>query len=141
MELNEVEALHAQAAQRLVDDALDIGFRNRGEPREVGDELRVHLEGARRLGSAPCDEPCPEGADQGLDPGVDIGAIEGRQPGVERRLQGVERLLLADGAVAAGELPIAADDARDGIAGADLSLFDHRRHQRAEGERPWWRHG
>ncbi len=101
----------------------------------------MDLEGARRLGSAPCDEPRPEGADQGLDPGVDVGAIEGRQPGIERRLQGVERLLVADRAVAAGELPVAADDAGDGIAGADLSLFDHRRCREAEGKRPSWRHG
>ena len=83
-------------------------------------------EGAGRFGAAPLRQPGPEGADQGLDAGVDVGAVEGGEAGVEGGREGVEGRLLVDRTVAAGELPVAADHARDRIAGAEFGVFDHR---------------
>ena len=57
------------------------------------------------------------GADQLLDAGVDVGAIEGEDAGLVVGDQMLDRRLPVDRPVAAGELPAAADDPRDLVAG------------------------
>ncbi len=93
----------------------------------------MDLEGASRFGAPLLLQSRPEGADQRLDAGVDVGAIEGGEAGVEGGLEGVEGRCLLDRPVAAGELPVAADHARDRVAGAEFGLLDHRGPQSGSG--------
>ena len=66
-----------------------------------------------RLEAARGGDAGAKGADQLFHAGVDVGAIEGRHAGVEGREQTLDRRLALDGAMTAGQLPAAADDARD----------------------------
>ena len=127
-------------ASEPVDDRLDVGLPERRQPVEIGHELGMDLQRAGGLDTPPGREPRPEGADQRLDAGVDVGTVEGGEAGVERRLHRVERLGLGDRAMAAGELPVAADDSGDRVAGPELNRVDHRLGSWAA-ERRWWRHG
>ena len=52
VELNHIEALHAEAGERARDDALDVGAVDVREILEVGDELGMNLRKAQTCGTA-----------------------------------------------------------------------------------------
>ena len=94
----------------------------RGSMVEVGHEFGVHLDAVeRRLaalhrGSAGGSAPISV-----LDAGIDVGAVEGGDAGIGEGGHVAERRRRAStGAMAAGELPAAADDARDVVAGREF---------------------
>ena len=96
--------------------ALDIGPLDGGEAREVRHELGVDLEPVDGASALLVEEARAEPAIQLLDAGVDVGAVEGRDAGVESRDEVVDGRVAVDRAMPAGELPAAADDARDLVA-------------------------
>ena len=63
-------------------------------------------------------------ADQRFDAGVDVGAVEGRDARVDEPIHVGERGGRVDGAVAAGQLPPALQQARDRVAGRELNAGD-----------------
>ena len=81
---------------------------------------------------SPCDLGA-EFADQLLDAGIDVGAVESGDAGLEERHEVLDGGRAVDGAVAAGELPAAAYDAGDLVAGAkrDRGYRLHRRSPKA----------
>ena len=80
---------------------------------EVGHVLRVHLHAVRRVGAAVARSA--QLAEERLDAGVDVGAVEAVSR--RRRMRACRRARAAvDGAVAAGQLPAAADDPRNAVA-------------------------
>jgi hypothetical protein len=91
---------------------------------EVGHEFGVDPQPLRRFDSAHRREALAHLSVQILDSGIDVGAIEGENAGVEGGDQIVERGGAVDRAMAAGELPAAADDSRDRIARRKLERLD-----------------
>src|SRR4029453_4235887 len=85
-----------------------------------------------------------EFADDLLDAGIDVGAVKGRYAGFGRGDQVGDRGALVDGAMAAGQLPAAANDARDLIAwpqgemlhGSSLGLVEWNRRRLGMAEAP-----
>ena len=63
-----------------------------------------------------------ESADQLLDAGIDVGAVESEDAGVAEGGEIGDRQAAIEVAVPAGELPAAADDARDLVAGRRDSI-------------------
>ena len=113
VELHEVEPVELQPAQRLVDDAFDIALVDALQHVEVGHELGVHLDARERFLAAQIAVAQAEAADQLLDAGVDVGAVEGGDAGVGEGDHVGDRIVALHRAVAGGELPAAADDARN----------------------------
>ena len=96
VELDEVETFDPQAAQRAIDDALEIGFVDMRERRQIRHEFGVDLDRLQGVGAAQIGQPRAERADQFLDAGVDVGAVERRDAGVERRDEIVDRGFAVD---------------------------------------------
>ena len=130
MQLHQIEAVHAEARQRAVDAAHHVGPRVRCQPIEVGYVLGVHLHGHVGAGRATPLQPL---ADQRFHAGVDVRAVERRDARVHEPIHVGQRRSRVDRAVAAGQLPPALQQARDGVAGRELSagqLHDHPWRQR-----------
>src|SRR6185503_19076675 len=62
-----------------------------------------------------------------FDTGVDVGAVDCVQAGIDEGRDVAHRTFAVDLAVAAGELPAAAHDARDAVSGRELDRLDHGR--------------
>ena len=124
VELDEVETFDPQAAQRAIDDPLEIGFVDMRERRQIRHELGVNLDRPHRLGAAQIGQPRTERADQFLDAGIDVGAVERRDAGVERRDEIVDRGFAVDRPMPARELPAAANDAGDFVIRAKFDPRD-----------------
>ncbi len=69
-----------------------------------------------------------EVADHRLDAGIDVGAVEGDDAGFGEGLHVGDRGGAVDGAMAAGELPAAADDARDSVVGREVETLHQGAH-------------
>ena len=124
MELHEIERVDLETAQRSVDGRRNVAATDAGQNVEVRHEFGVNSKPLRRFDPARRHEARAHLAVQLLDPGIDVGAIEGEDAGVEGGDQIVERGGAVDGPMAAGELPAAADDARDRIARRKLEGLD-----------------
>ncbi|MEZ5286217.1 MAG: hypothetical protein R2712_15680 [Vicinamibacterales bacterium] len=130
VQLNEVDGLHAQPGARPLHDGPHVRPRERRQLVPIGHALGVHAH-AGRGGAAIATEAGEEASDERLDARVDVGAIEGRDAGIDERSHVVERRLLVDRTVAAGELPAALQQARDLIPGREARTRDRRaRHGR-----------
>ena len=81
---------------------------------QVRHVLCVDLNSRRR-----CRPRVPPAADQRLHPDVDVGAIEGRDAGVDIAIGIAQRRVHVDRAVAAGKLPAALEHTRDVVAGRE----------------------
>ena len=88
----------------------------------------MHAQAVRRLGAARRDEPRPHRAIELLDAGIDVGAVESEDAGVESGDEIVDGAFPIDRAMAAGELPAAADDARNRVSGGKFVGFDDSGH-------------
>src|SRR5207302_5116684 len=109
--LHQVETLHAEPSQRPIDDGFYVAAVQCLQLGHIGYELRMHLDtpGERGVGAT-------EGTNQCLDAGVDVGAVEGRDAGLDEPRHVFHRLLGIDCAVAAGQVPAALDEARHRVA-------------------------
>jgi len=65
------------------------------------------------------------GADQLLDAGIDVGAVERGDARLGRGEEIVNRGIPIDPAMAAGQLPAAADHPGDAVAGTKRAIFHH----------------
>ena len=107
-----------------VDDCSDVAAADAGQNVEIRHEFGVNPKPLRRVDPARRHEALAHLSDEVLDPGIDVGAIEGEDASVEGCDQIVERRGAIDRPVAAGELPAAADDARDRVAPRKLEGLD-----------------
>ena len=118
VELRDVELLHAQARERGVDDAREIGARQLRQRFEVGHDFRRNAQAPRLLRVA-----APEFADQRLDADVVIGTIEERHAGVDKGAHVVDGAISIEGrAVALRELPVALGDPRHAHTVAEVDV-------------------
>lgn len=79
VELHEIELLGAQAAQRAVNRALEVGTRESRQQIEIGDALGVHTD-CRRARAMPLAPLHQELADHRLDTGVDVAQSKAVMP-------------------------------------------------------------
>src|SRR3954454_7390929 len=100
VKLDEVETLHAQAAERLLDDGPDVAPGDRSELGEIRHDLGVDPQRVQRLGAALRGKGRAEIAVEVLDAHVDVGAVEGGDAGIEGRDQVLDRDGPVDRAVA-----------------------------------------
>ena len=110
--------------QRAVDDPLDLVRPDVVEPAKIRHQLGVDDDAAGCLGATATADVGDEGADHILDTPVDVGAVERGDTGVEKRLHVGDRLLGANLAVIARQLPAALDDAGDAMTRAQVGGFD-----------------
>ena len=122
VQLHQIDALHAEARERAVNAAHDVGSRVRRQPIEVGYVLGVHLHGHGVVVRASPFQPL---ADERFHAGVNVGAVEGRDARVHEpihvghRGRRINRLSMT-----VGQLPAALQQARDGVAGRELNAWD-----------------
>src|SRR5687767_8403076 len=86
----------------------------------------MDLDAVQRLLPALVAVARPELADQFLDAGIDVGAVEGGDAGIGEGHHVTGRIVADGRAVAAGQLPAAADHARDVIAGRERDALHGR---------------
>ena len=123
MELHEIEPFQREPPQRSVDHGAHMRFGDHRQDVEVGHEFGVDLDAGQRLGPVTVPVAAAERADQLLDAGVDVGAVESRDAGLAEAARSAMAACRSIDAVAAGELPAAADDPRNLIARAKLQML------------------
>src|SRR3979490_731156 len=78
VKLHEVETLDPEPCEGSIDDGLDVAAVQRLQLGQIGYELRMHLDllGQGGVGAA-------EGTNECFNAGVDVGAVEGRDAGLD----------------------------------------------------------
>ena len=109
-----------QPRQRAFDDAPHIGGVDPRQVVEVGNELGMHPQRPAVGGFSARVELAVEC----LDAGIDIGAVDRVEPGIDEGADLGDGAFAVDRTMVPGELPAAADDARDGVAGGELRRLD-----------------
>jgi hypothetical protein len=141
MELDQIEPLGLQPLERLLDDAADVVAADIGQDFEIRHKLGVHLHPGGGFGPTVRGELQAGGTDQFLDAGIDVGAVIGDDARIECRDEIVDGLCAVDLAMAAGELPAAANDPRNRIIRCEFKGLRHVSLCDWAMVRPSYRHG
>ncbi len=139
MELDEVEPVHAEASERAVDDGLDVGPAQRGQQVEIGHVFGVDSDFLKRPEASALGVGAAEGTHDVLDTGIDVRTIEGGDAGIGRGDQVLDRVGAVDGTVPAGELPAAAQHARNVVVVGQTEALHAS--PRSKSALPWSRRG